>query len=84
MDVDTQKYAYNETEKKWLYQANDAVEKHFHEANLLDNKREFQRIDPKPFHSKAIPIYKEITFLDLEGNEQIKISSLNPNNVNVS
>ncbi|ACZ13205.1 EAL domain-containing protein [Sulfurospirillum deleyianum] len=84
MDVDTQKYVYDEHEKKWVYQTQNELETYFNEAKLPDNKREFQRIDPKPFQSKAIPLYKEITFLDLKGNEQIKISSLSPNKVNVA
>ena len=44
---------------------------------LDDNKREFQRIDLKHYPTKELPLYKELTFFDLNGNEVIKLSSLN-------
>ena len=53
-------------------------------ANLIDNKKEFNFIDPINFSKKEIPIYKEITFFDLRGNEKYKVSSINEEKLNIS
>lgn len=53
-------------------------------ANLKDNEREFSYKNPAIFNVKSIPIYKEISFFDLNGKELYKISSINSNKVNVS
>ncbi len=53
-------------------------------SNLKDNEKEFNYIDPIKFQTKEIPIYKEITFFDLEGYEKYKISSLNEKKLNIS
>jgi hypothetical protein len=53
-------------------------------ANLKDNEREFSYKNPVIFNVKSIPIYKEISFFDLNGKELYKISSINSNKVNVS
>ena len=53
-------------------------------ANLIDNKKEFNFIDPINFSKKEIPIYKEITFFDLSGNEKYKVSSINEEKLNIS
>ena len=44
-------------------------------ANLIENQKEFNYIDPINFAKKEIPLYKEITFFDLDGNEKNKVSS---------
>lgn len=53
-------------------------------ANLKDNEKEFNYIDPIDFKTKNIPIYKEISFFDLQGNEKYKVSTINNQKVNVS
>ena len=53
-------------------------------ANLIDNEKEFNFIDPINFSKKEIPIYKEITFFDLRGNEKYKVSSINEEKLNIS
>ena len=53
-------------------------------ANLIDNEKEFNFIDPINFLKKEIPIYKEITFFDLSGNEKYKVSSINEEKLNIS
>lgn len=84
MDVGTQNYLYKAEKQTWVHQNHLDSEVLFNNALLDDNKREFQRIDPKQFNSKAIPLYKELSFIDLKGNETFKISSLNPNKINVA
>ena len=37
------------------------------------NQKQFTYFDPLPFKTKTMPLYKEITFYDLNGNETIKI-----------
>ncbi|MDD3055118.1 MAG: HAMP domain-containing sensor histidine kinase [Aliarcobacter sp.] len=53
-------------------------------VNLIDNEKEFNYIDPINFSKKEIPIYKEITFFDLSGNEKYKVSSINEEKLNIS
>ena len=53
-------------------------------ANLKDNEREFNFKDPINYNVKEIPIYKEISYLDLDGIEKYKISSINSNKLDVS
>ena len=51
---------------------------------MKDNEKEFNYIDPIDFKTKSIPIYKEISFFDLQGNEKYKVSTINNQKVNVS
>jgi signal transduction histidine kinase len=53
-------------------------------ATLKDNEKEFNYIDPINYKTKSIPIYKEISFFDLNGVEKYKVSSLNKEKVDVS
>lgn len=53
-------------------------------ATLKDNEKEFSYIDPIKFKTKELPIYKEVSFIDLSGNEKYKVSSINENKINVS
>ncbi len=46
-------------------------------ADLKDNETEFHHFRPPEFQTKPVPIYKEITFFDLNGKEKIKVSSIN-------
>ena len=53
-------------------------------ANLIENQKEFNYIDPINFAKKEIPLYKEITFFDLDGNEKNKVSSISDVKKNIS
>ena len=53
-------------------------------ANLKDNEKEFNFVDPVKFETKEKTIYKEISFVDLKGNEKYKVSSINENKEDVS
>ncbi|MFY4795830.1 ATP-binding protein [Aliarcobacter butzleri] len=75
-DDETKTYKTKEEIKK--------VERDKKTANLKENEKEFNYIDPIEFKTKNIPIYKEISFFDLNGNEKYKISSINPEKSNVS
>ena len=78
-------YYYDETTN--TYKTNEDLkveERDKKTANLIDNKKEFNFIDPINFSKKEIPIYKEITFFDLRGNEKYKVSSINEEKLNIS
>ena len=53
-------------------------------ANLKDNEKEFNYLDPIEFKTKKIPIYKEVNFIDLQGKETYKVSSINSEKIDVS
>ena len=53
-------------------------------ANLVDNEKEFNYIDPQEFQKKSIPLYKELSYFDLNGKEIYKVSLLNENKLNLS
>ncbi|QKF66267.1 two-component system sensor histidine kinase [Arcobacter venerupis] len=78
-------YYYDDATNSYKTNENIKPEQRTHKtANLVDNKREFNYIDPINFSEKEIPIYKEITFFDLDGNEKYKISSINEKKLNIS
>ncbi len=61
-----------------------SIERDKKTATLKDNEKEFNYIDPVNYKTKNIPIYKEISFFDLNGVEKYKVSSLNKEKVDVS
>ncbi|MFV0448107.1 MAG: putative bifunctional diguanylate cyclase/phosphodiesterase [Vibrio sp.] len=77
-------YSFDETSNEWRRDVAQDVEQELKQASLLDNAREFHRIDPIKHAQKLIPIYKEIVFFDLTGQEQVKVSSINPHKLNIS
>ena len=78
-------YYYDEISNSYKTNEELKVEKRDKDvANLKDNEKEFNFVDPVKFQTKEIPIYKEISFLDLNGNEKYKVSSINENKTNVS
>ncbi|MCG3651087.1 HAMP domain-containing histidine kinase [Aliarcobacter butzleri] len=77
-------YYDNETNSYKIKEEIKEVERDKKTANLKDNEKEFNYIDPIDFKTKSIPIYKEISFFDLQGNEKYKVSTINNQKVNVS
>lgn len=77
-------YYDNETNSYKTKEEIKEVERDKKTANLKDNEKEFNYIDPIDFKTKNIPIYKEISFFDLQGNEKYKVSTINNKKVNVS
>ena len=78
-------YYYDETTSS--YKTKEQLEipvRENKQANLKDNEKEFNFVDPIKFKTKTIPIYKEITYFDLEGNEKYKVSSLNSKKLDIS
>ncbi|MFW3440172.1 ATP-binding protein [Aliarcobacter butzleri] len=77
-------YYDNETNSYKTKEEIKKVERDKKTANLKDNEKEFNYIDPIDFKTKNIPIYKEISFFDLQGNEKYKVSTINNQKINVS
>lgn len=80
----TDDYRYDDGSSSWVRRDEYATEVTHKKANLADNAREFHRIDPIKPAMERLPLYKEITFFDLQGKEQIKVSSLNPTKMDIS
>ncbi|WP_458699996.1 EAL domain-containing protein [Sulfurospirillum sp. 1307] len=77
-------YHYDERLDKWLPNetTKEKTKKEF--AILKDNKREFHKVVLKKINKKSIPIYKEITYFDVNGEEIYKISSIDKKLKNIS
>ena len=82
--VKTEAYLYNE--KKFLWESTNKAnldDYKYEKADLKDNEKEFNLINPKDIKYTSIPVYKEVSFFDLEGNEVYKVSDINKQKVNV-
>lgn len=77
-------YSYDDITNEWQRDSALVLETELKQANLADNAREFHRVDKIKYEQHFIPIYKEVVFFDLTGQEQVKISDLNPHKVNIS
>jgi len=79
------KYYYDEKKSLWVSSKNAKVSpRKITDALLKDNKKEFNYNDPVHLQEKTLPIYKEVVFFDLEGNEKYKVSSINEKKVDIS
>jgi diguanylate cyclase (GGDEF)-like protein/PAS domain S-box-containing protein len=83
-DIDVNQFMFDDKSQKWLRKENDKKEKIYKKADLIDNQKEFNRVETYTYPSKKISIYKEITFFDLNGIEKIKISTLDKKKKNIS
>ncbi|AXH11569.1 ATP-binding protein [Halarcobacter bivalviorum] len=77
-------YIYNENTKVWVLKNKKDSQEEIKRTILEDNKREFHFTDAKNFKKKKIPIYKEISFFNLKGEELYKISSIDNKLKNIS
>ncbi len=77
------KYNYNDKKQKW-YIDNKIPNNNFTPKILSDNKTDFNYNPESLVKTKLIPIYKEISFFNLEGIEINKVSSLNQKKLDVS
>lgn len=77
-------YDYDTQTNQWLRTSELRQESVNKQATLEDNAREFNRIDPVKYAKQSLPLYKEIVFFDLNGQEQTKVSTLNPHKLNIS
>ena len=78
------RYIYSDAESKWVRSDTTQAPTVYKQATLNENSREFNRIDPVRYDIEPMPIYREISFFDLQGREQVKVSTLNPIKVDIS
>ncbi len=68
------KYYYDDEKEEWQAEKTKKVKKRsIQEDILIANKKEFNYIDPINSLKKSIPLYKEVVFFDLKGEEKYKI-----------
>lgn len=80
-----EKYIYDDKKNKWV-SSNKPIKiiRENKESKLGENQREFNYTDPLILEKKSIPLYKEISYFDLKGNEIYKISQINNSLKNIS
>jgi len=78
------KYIYNNTTNSWelIQENNNNIEKS--SSSLKDNAKEYNANYLPNIHYKKTPLYKEIQFIDLNGQEIYKSSSINKQKNNIS
>ena len=70
-------YIYDETTKSWISSsAPTKITRKNTQASLVDNEQEFNFIDPLFLQKKSIPLYKEISYFNLNGKEIYKVSQI--------
>ncbi len=78
-------YIYNDDKNSWESTKKPIREiKNLVSADLKDNEKEFNLIDPLKFTKKQIPLYKEISYFDLNGKEVYKTSLINQKLLDIS
>jgi nitrogen fixation/metabolism regulation signal transduction histidine kinase len=78
-------YTYDDVSKKWVtHDTFSKNERSITDASLKDNAREFHYVDPIKFHTKQVPIYKEVSFINLNGKEIYKKSTISNKKLDVS
>ncbi len=77
-------YIYDDKKGKWIAKEVQKNEQNHIKANNNDNKKNFHIQNQNYLKSKNIPIYKEVSYFDLKGQEIYKISSLNSKKLNIS
>ncbi len=71
------KYYYDEKSSSWkVNESIKSLKREKTNALLKENKKEFNYTDPINLKRRIIPIYKEITYFDLKGQEIYKISQI--------
>ena len=79
-------YSYNKKTNKWE-ESNPKLENDTNKvkkAELIDNEKEFNFTNPLDITTLTIPIYKEISYFDLNGNEKYKVSKIDKSLKNIS
>ena len=78
-------YIYDKNSQKWI--SSKDTKKNINMPNLKileDNKKDFTYRSPLNVKTKAIPIYKELSFFNLEGIEENKVSLINEKRLDIS
>ncbi|WP_419776844.1 ATP-binding protein [Malaciobacter marinus] len=79
------KYYYDEKSKRWESSKRiKSIKRQQRKAQLKDNEKEFNYTDPKELKRVKIPIYKEVSYFDINGKEIYKISQINKQLLDIS
>lgn len=76
-------YNYNEDKQTWESPNLNNTQNNFEKSDLEENSKEFNANKRLKVTTKAIPFYKEIQVIDLEGNEIYKVSSISNKKINI-
>jgi signal transduction histidine kinase len=80
-----EEFIYDDKSSRWISSETKQIKiKEDTQADLIDNKKEFHYTNPKTFQTLKTPLYKEVVFFDLKGNEKYKVSQINKNKRNIS
>ncbi|MAD42883.1 MAG: two-component sensor histidine kinase [Arcobacter sp.] len=78
-------YIYDKNNEKWISAEIDKNKRDTYQPKILkDNKQDFNYMAPLNVKTKTIPIYKEISFFNLNGKEENKVSLINKKKLDVS
>ena len=78
-------YIYNEKTSTWISSNLPSKKKRENtNSELKDNEKEFNFTDPFILEKKSIPIYKEVSYFDLNGKEIYKVSQIDKNLKDIS
>ena len=78
-------YFYNDIKNNWeSVSYPNKIVRNNNDASLKDNKREFNYTDPLQLNKISIPLYKEVSYFDLKGNEIYKVSNISQKLNNIS
>ncbi|AXX86360.1 two-component system sensor histidine kinase [Malaciobacter marinus] len=78
-------YYYDEKSKRWESSKRiKSIKRQQRKAQLKDNEKEFNYTDPKELKRVKIPIYKEVSYFDINGKEIYKISQINKQLLDIS
>ena len=78
-------YYYDEKSKRWKSSKRiKSIKRQQRKAQLKDNEKEFNYTDPKELKRVKIPIYKEVSYFDINGKEIYKISQINKQLLDIS
>lgn len=78
-------YQYDDRTHSWkpAHSTQNVVRK-LKEPILIDNQKEFHKNPPNDSQTKQVPIYREITYYDINGQERYKMSSISNVKKNIS
>jgi signal transduction histidine kinase len=77
-------YKYDDKSNTWILEQKKSIIDDRIITPLKENSRNFSFFDFQKISKVSLPIYKEITFIDLEGKEIYKKSSINKKLLNIS
>ncbi len=81
--IKSPKYIYDDASSKWIPKIqNKSIDKKI--IPIKDNEKNFNYISPISINKINLPIYKEITYFDLNGIEKVKKSSINNKLLDIS